>query len=649
VLGDKAYAEIAPHAARALAGERVRFESRIEYAGAGTRHIEASYIPYREPGGPVLGFVALVTDVGERKRAEAERIRTAERTERLMRITAAIADAVTQEQVYDAVVDQVAHALQASSAGLWVLGADRTARLVRSLHYAPERIARFEQAPLDLEPSFPVLDVMRSGQPIFLSSQAELLARYPHLEPVLAATPQCDYRLGCMPVMVGGRPLAALAFTFDEGPVIDTAGGHFLMVVARYAGQALERLGLLAAEQDSRALAEAGRLRAELLYGLARAVIAASNVEQVFDATLDVIGRALGAERSAILVYDDAGVMRFRAWRGLSPDYRAAVEGHSPWPRDVSAPEPVLVADALGDASLAAYRPLLQRERIGALGFIPLVAGGKLLGKFMVYYDKPRALDPAELALARAIADHVAAALARFTAMQELEQTVRFNELFTGVLGHDLRNPLGAIMTAAQLMLRRGDSERAVKPLSRIMTSGDRMARMIDQLLDLTRVRVGDGIPLDPREGDLGALVHQVVDELDDAHPEWKLRVEVTGATAGSWDVDRLSQVFSNLVANALQHGEVAHGVTVRVDGRAEAQLTVEVLNMGVIPEALLPKLFDPMTGSERRRDRSRGLGLGLFITREILRAHGGSIAVTSSPMAGTCFRVVIPRRQGAR
>src|SRR5581483_3179479 len=190
-----------------------------------------------------------------------------------------------------------------------------------------------------------------------------------------------------------------------------------------------------------------------------RACIEATSLPEIFDAALGTLQQALSASRSAILLYDGDDVMRFRKWRGLSDGYRAAVEGHSPWARDVVEPQPVVVSDALNDPAWASYLALFRREGIGALAFIPLVASGKLLGKFMVYYDRPRVLLPHEVGVATVIANHVAAATDRFTAVAKLQQTVRFNELFTAILGHDLRNPLGAIMAAAQLVQKRNPGE----------------------------------------------------------------------------------------------------------------------------------------------------------------------------------------------
>jgi len=648
VLGSEAYERAGPHVESVLSGKTVSYEACLPYQHGGTRFIEATYVPDFSADGNVQGFVALVQDISERKRLEAARDANFERTERLMKITAAIAEAVTEEQVLDAVVDQTAAALGASTVGLWTTDPDgRKALLLRSFGYPDGARTRFSEVPLDATARFPALDVICNGKPVFIASQTELLERYPHL--ATAVTKGRSYCVACLPITVEGSRAGSLGFSFDDAPPIDEDLRKLLMLVARYSGQALARLQLLEAERRTRSLAEASAARAgvlsgraELLHDLAKAIILAERVEPVFEAALDAIEKALDTDRASILVFDAGGVMRFRAWRGLSEEYRRAVEGHSPWSRDERAPEPIVVADVAADATLASYQPLFQREGIGSLAFIPLVASGRLVGKFMVYYRDPRQLRHHEIATARAIANHVAAALARFAAVDELRETVHFNEIFTGILGHDLRNPLGAIMTAAELALKRDESERLVKPLSRIVTSGARMARMIDQLLDFTRVRVGAGIPIAPRPLDLSHVIRQVMDELDDTNPQCSLRFERDGDTTGVWDADRLSQVFSNLVANAVQHGVREHGVAVHVDGTDPAQVRVTVRNVGTIPQEVLPRVFEPMTAAAPRRENSQGLGLGLFISQQILKAHGGRIDVQSTDE--TTFTICLPR-----
>lgn len=220
---------------------------------------------------------------------------------------------------------------------------------------------------------------------------------------------------------------------------------------------------------------------------------------------------------------------------------------------------------------------------------------------------------------------------------------LRFAETFVGVLGHDLRNPLSAITLSAQSILDRHPEDAATERYSqRILTSGRRMARMIDQILDLTRARLGGGIAVVPQPLDLGAVAHDVVDEIARARPRVRIDLASSGDLAGSWDPDRIAQVLSNLVGNAVQHDA---GAPVRVDvfGTSPERVVVTVHNEAAIPEAEQPYVFDPFRrGSEARP--STGLGLGLFISRTIVEGHGGTLELSSAAGAGTTFTMTLPR-----
>jgi two-component system, sensor histidine kinase and response regulator len=325
------------------------------------------------------------------------------------------------------------------------------------------------------------------------------------------------------------------------------------------------------------------------------------------------------------------------------------VEGHSPWRADDPAPAPVLVTDAQSEPALEEYRPLFQREGIGALAFVPLVSGGRLLGKFMLYYDAPHAFSRSDIDTARAIANHLASVTLRYETVAALQETVRNNELLAGVLAHDLRNPLAAIMTAAHLVLtndqNEGVSPWSAKALSKILSSGGRMKSMIEQLLDFTRARSGGGIGIDPKQGNLAELCTQALDELELTNPTWHLDRRFVGDPVGYWDPDRMLQVISNLASNAGQHGRTGQTILVSVDGTQSEHVILEVHNEGAIGAAQPNELFDPFRSFGQPRSRSGGLGLGLFIVREIVKAHGGTVEVVSSEAAGTSFIARLPRR----
>src|SRR5467141_2066570 len=203
-------------------------------------------------------------------------------------------------------------------------------------------------------------------------------------------------------------------------------------------------------------------------------------------------------------------------------------------------------------------------------------------------------------------------------------RTARFREHLLGIVSHDLRNPLTAIVTSAQLLLRYGElPELQARVMARISSSADRMARMIDDLLDFARSRLGGEFPIHPRRIDLRQICEQTVEELEFAYTR-QVKLEVHGDPWGDWDPDRMAQVISNLVGNAVQHSEGDVEVTLR--GESDF-VVLETHNRGTpIPREVLPHVFEP---GRRGTDRSGGLGLGLFIVQQIVLAHGGSIEVS--------------------
>lgn len=232
---------------------------------------------------------------------------------------------------------------------------------------------------------------------------------------------------------------------------------------------------------------------------------------------------------------------------------------------------------------------------------------------------------------------------ARDELITKLTRTVQLSDMFAGIVGHDLRGPLSTIVMAGQLLLSYVSEPKSVRTIERLLSSADRMQRMISQLLDFARARADGGIELERRPADLAEIAHDVIEEVKFARPEWKIELAVLGDACGEYDANRLSQVFSNLVGNAVQHGSPDTPLTVRIDGRDPAAVHVAVENRGTIAPELLSVLFAPFRGSQQKALRSQGLGLGLFITDHIVRAHGGAISAESTD-GMTAFRFHLPR-----
>ncbi|MBU4610204.1 hybrid sensor histidine kinase/response regulator [Achromobacter sp. GG226] len=222
-----------------------------------------------------------------------------------------------------------------------------------------------------------------------------------------------------------------------------------------------------------------------------------------------------------------------------------------------------------------------------------------------------------------------------------LQEALRMNDMFVAVLGHDLRNPLAAMMNLAEIVHRVGESEKVRSAGQRISQSGQRMARLIEQMLDLAMVRAGR-VTLAPVDMDMRLLCEQIVGEFAGANTEQQLELECIGATRGQWDPDRLGQVLSNLIGNAVQYG-VGSAVHVTVDGSVAESLRVRVSNAGHIAQETIERLFEPFERGERD-GASDGYGLGLFIVHELVTLHHGTIGVHSQG-GQTTFEVVLPKR----
>jgi sigma-B regulation protein RsbU (phosphoserine phosphatase) len=226
-----------------------------------------------------------------------------------------------------------------------------------------------------------------------------------------------------------------------------------------------------------------------------------------------------------------------------------------------------------------------------------------------------------------------------------LRDRALFAEQMVGIVSHDLRNPLSAILMGIQL-LGRTEGERRARVVGHVRTSAERAQRLIEELLDFTKARVGQGLSVKLGPIDLHEITAQVVDELMLAFPDRVITHLSSGSGECIADPDRLAQLIGNLVSNAATYGRPGTPIVVRseVDG-ANALLTVH--NQGEpIPPALLATVFEPMVRGVPEGSSARNVGLGLFIVNEIAKAHGGAMEVTSSSAEGTTFTLRFPARQ---
>lgn len=222
----------------------------------------------------------------------------------------------------------------------------------------------------------------------------------------------------------------------------------------------------------------------------------------------------------------------------------------------------------------------------------------------------------------------------------EMQRVLVFNEAMVAVLTHDLRTPLSAILASAELLRRKATDDSTRTAAERIKNSGIRMARMVAQLLDFSRIRAGT-LQLDLTEADLGQIAAAAIAEVRQASPKAVIESRHEGDLGGRFDVDRLTQVLSNLVSNAVQHGHAETPITVWIDGAEPHRLRARVTNAGALPSEVAARLFEPFRLSQ---SGATGLGLGLYIVAQFVRAHGGEVTGRSTPDGMTQFELSLPR-----
>ena len=223
-------------------------------------------------------------------------------------------------------------------------------------------------------------------------------------------------------------------------------------------------------------------------------------------------------------------------------------------------------------------------------------------------------------------------------------------DLFVGILSHELRNPLNVISISAKLMLNMGPmSERQTMLATQIAENTTRIATIVDELLDLTRARFGSGITLVRTPMDMEFISRQLVDEIQMRNPTRTLNLSVSGNLKGEWDKARIGQVFSNLIGNAIQYSFKESSIDITINGTTE-EIVLSVHNKGIpVPAEKIGSLFDSLVRAvidEGDHPEDTNLGLGLYITKEIIVAHGGTISVTSTEADGTTFTARFPRSE---
>ncbi|AKU94736.1 Chemotaxis regulator - transmits chemoreceptor signals to flagelllar motor components CheY [Labilithrix luteola] len=558
--------------------------------------------------------------------------RAANRMRRLQEIMSDLASALTCDDIARAVIDHGLAAVGADRGGIWMLDeATNVLRLVNAAAPAADREALAQIAVDAPGIHAPFVDTMRHAQPYFIDSRAEFERLYPEAAKFYGDVAS----FSLLPLIVQGRVVGLLSFAFTSDRPFDAGERAFLLLVADHCAQGLSRARTYEAEQRARS-------EMALLYGLVDAVNRATNIEEVFQPALDVVTRAFGVSRSSILLFDQDGVLHFKAWRGLSETYRRAVEANARWPRTSNDPTPPFVTDVEVDSSLASYRDDFRKEGIRALALFPLAHYGRVLGKLVVYSDKPRTFSQDDVQLGLTIAAQVSQALVRKfaeveaeTARMSAEYASRMKDEFLAVVSHELRTPLSSIMGWASILRtdRRNDPNTLAKGLDVIERNAKAQTTIIEDILDVSRIIRGK-LQLDVHPVKLTTVVAEAIESLRTSATAKEITVTLEAddeAAVLIGDPERLRQIAWNLLSNAIKFTPAKGQVSARVV-REEGALLLEVSDTGVgIPSDFLPFVFDRFRQADSSTTRRQGgLGLGLSIVRHLAELHGGQVTVKS-------------------
>ena len=601
-----------------------------------------------QPRDVLVALVDVTDQVAARRRAEvaAAHAREAEqaaqrgldRLTRLLEITTALAAARTHGEAASALFEGVRRSVGAVTGVLLVPRAPGLLELVASHGLEPSELEGLRHLPLDAP--LPTAVAAARGEPIWLEELAGAEVAYPGLVRLPSILGKAR-AVAALPMRAGGAPCGVLGLAFREPRAFDAGERAFLLALAEQGALALERAALLDALQRER-----GRLA--LSQELTSALSSAHTVAEVAAAVFEKGLQAFGA-RAGMLALQRDGRLAVEHLFGYRPAQQAAF-------RDIDPSAPVAVAEAFRTAApiwvesrgemMLRYPALIGRldPGHGAWAALPLESQGGPTGVLGLSFAEERTFDAGERALAVSLSRKCAQALERArlyeseqAARAEAERASALQERLVAIVGHDLRTPLAAITLSAQSLQRRGTlGDREAAAVARVCGGAARMAGIIHDLLDFARTRQGQGIPVRLAALDAGALCRQVVAEARGAHPEARVEEDCQDGLTVQGDADRLHQALANLLGNAIQHGG---GLPIEVAARRDGdgvRLSVHNLGPAIAPD-LLPHVFEPF---RRGTDRGEGIGLGLHIVSEIVKAHGGRVEVSSSPEAGTTFAV---------
>jgi signal transduction histidine kinase len=536
---------------------------------------------------------------------------------------------------------------------------DGELKLLRHRGYAEQAVERVRTIALG-EP-VPVARTASHGQAIWLECHADYEREFPSFARFTASLPThaTEIAIAALPLTIRGRVIGALGISFVGRRTFSEPERAFLTLLAQHCAQGLERARLYEeaqrAEQRSSFLAQvSGLLASSLDQQTALRDLAELVVPKMADWCLVALIGSDGSLTAAAVKHADpektALAERVRASYPLERDAAIGIY------RVLQTGEAELHARLSQEASTVLALDAEHMRLIGELGsesamIVPVRAHGRTFGSMtFVSADERRIFDQADLAVAVQVGERAGVAVYNADLYQRAVTAVQLRDEFLSVAGHELRTPLTALLLQAQSLARSAsddvpDPSRVRLGAERLTRNATRLSKLVDELLDVTRITSGR-LQLSREPLDLGELVDEVIQGANEQieRARTSVRCRVAESVRGVWDRHRLEQVAMNLLSNALKYGG-EQPIDVAL-GSADGHAVLSVRDYGIgVPEADQRRIFGRFERAVSTRNFG-GLGLGLWIAREIVEAHGGTISVCSERGKGAEFTVRLPLQQ---
>lgn len=574
-------------------------------------------------------------------RANAER--AADRLARLESIGERISRAVTAAELATVVAEQTSEVFGARSAAVYAVDGPSSLRLIGSFAFPAERFATI---PLDRE--FPLADAVVRQTPVYVESFAQYETDYPASAARVRDVPGATRAFVCFPLAnSNGEIIAGVVFSFDDQRAFAADERRFLDILARQTALGLERAWLYEQERDARSRLAMLQAAGDLLASSLDYETTLHNVVRAAMPTLGDFGFIDVVEendvRRIVHAHDDedtANVLRATRWaRSERRDLNvcALSSGESGFHPDVDDAWMQNIAVA------PEHLELLRRLAFRSMITVPLASSGRTLGALTLFFGRSeRRHTEADLRLAEELARRAAVALDNARLLRQREEAIRMRDDFLSIASHELNTPLTSVRLNLHALRKReldADTAERIEITERQVV---RLSRLVSELLDVSRMAAGK-MSIEPESVDLGELIGDTVTRLsaEILRSRSEVRVSVERRITGSWDRLRLEQVVNNLLVNALKYGD-AKPIEIRV-ARTDEHAVIEVRDRGIgIAPDDRPRIFDRFERAVSAKHFG-GLGLGLWIARQIVEAHGGTIEVASVVNEGSTFAVKLP------